>query len=87
VKQLGEVVSHHGGARTRGSHDLFAAFEDLQEVTRGRACLVAVAGVERRLPAAGLLFRKVHLVADPFQHLGHRHADVREKLIHHAGNE
>jgi hypothetical protein len=47
----------------------------------------AISGVEGRLPAAGLIFRKVDLIAEALQHAGHRQSDCREELIHNAGDE
>ena len=53
-----------------------ARFEGVQEVPRHGARLAAIAAVESRLPAAGLVLREIHLVAEPLQHSGHRHADL-----------
>jgi hypothetical protein len=46
-----------------------------------------MAGIERRLPAAGLRFGIIHLVSEPFQHLHDAHPDLRIKLIHETRNE
>ena len=58
-----------------------------EEVARHGAGLVAVAAIEGRLSAAGLVLREIHFVAEPFQHVGHGHADLGKQLIDHAGNE
>jgi hypothetical protein len=54
---------------------------------RHRAGFRAVTAVECGLPAAGLVFREIDVIAKALQHLGHGHSNLREKLIDHAGNE
>ena len=52
------------------------AFEGLEEMARHRAGFFAIAAVEGGLAAAGLVFGKIHCIAEPLQHVGHRHADL-----------
>jgi hypothetical protein len=87
VEQLREVVDDHSGAGTRRHHHRLARFESIQEVARHGPRLVAISAVECRLPAAGLVFRKIHLASGAFQDVGHRHAHLWEELVHHAGHE
>jgi hypothetical protein len=48
---------------------------------------LAIAAVERRLPAAGLLLRKIDWKAQALQHFNHSHAGFWEQLVDNAGNK
>jgi hypothetical protein len=49
--------------------------------------LLAIAGIEGRLSAAGLVFGKIDLVADALEYVGHGHTHSGEELIYNAGDE
>ena len=51
------------------------------------ASFLRISAIKRRLPAAGLRARKIHLVAQPLQHLRHRDSDLWKHLIDDAGDE
>ncbi len=87
AEQLGEMVHDHGGAGARRHHDAFGGCEGIEEVARHNPRLVAVAAVEGRLPATGLVLWKIHLIAEPLDDSGHGHADLGKELIDHAGNK
>jgi hypothetical protein len=87
VEEFGEMMRHHGRARTRWNHNALAPFEGLEEMPRHRPGFRPVTAIESGLPAAGLLFGKIHLIPEALQHAGHGHSHSRKKLIDNAGNE
>ena len=54
---------------------------------RDLAGLGAIAAIECRLAAAGLVFGEIDPVAEAFENVGHRHAHLGEELVDHAGDE
>ena len=64
-----------------------ASSKYVEEVARHRARFGAIAAVEGRLAAAGLVLREIDPVAEALEHLGHRHADPGEELVDDAGDE
>ena len=80
-------MGDHGRARSRGDHNIVGILEDVEKVARHLPGFVAVAAVERRLPAAGLRLREVHLVSQAFEHFNRGHPDLGEQLIDNAGDE
>src|SRR5262249_39101841 len=87
VKQFREMMRDHRGARAGGYHNRLAAFEHVQEIPRHLASLVAIAGVEGGLAAAGLRFGKIQLETEAFEHPAYGHADLRKELVDRAGDE
>ena len=79
-------MNHHVAAGSRGDHDrALGRLEHGNRVPRGGTRLVVEAGIERRLPAAGLRQRNLHLVAKPFEHTNDGESDVRRELVDEAG--
>jgi hypothetical protein len=56
-------------------------------MARHRPRLIAIAGVEGGLPAAGLALREINFVAEAFENIGHIDDDLGEKLVDNAGDE
>jgi hypothetical protein len=79
--------SENLGRKRIGCWRALAPFECLDEVPRHRSGFGAVTAIERGLTAAGLLFGKIHLIAEVLQHARHGHSHFWKKLIDHAGNE
>ena len=61
--------------------------ENTPEVLFDGARFIDETGIEGRLSAAGLRFAKLDVAAGAFQHFGHGDADLRENLVHQAGDE
>jgi hypothetical protein len=87
LEDVREMMRDHGCARAGGHDDVFRIAEDVQEMPGDGARFVRIAGVEGGLAAAGLGFWKIHLVAQALQHLSDGDADLRENLIHDAGDK
>ena len=87
LEDVREMMRDHRCARARGHDDVFGIPEHIKEMPGDGARFVRIAGVEGGLPAAGLGFWKVDLVAQALQHLGDGDADLRENLIHDAGDK
>src|SRR6185295_8538845 len=51
------------------------------------SCFLAIAAIERRLPAAGLSRVEIDFPSDPLKHRRHGYADLGKQLIHDAGNK
>src|ERR1035437_1420712 len=81
------MMRHHRGAGPGGNHDRLTGLECLQEMARHGARSGAIAASVCGLPATRLVLGKVHPIAQPLQHVGHRHPHFGEKLIDHAGDE
>ena len=86
-------VGDHAGAASAGHDDsideaLFhEGFEYVQIAARQGACLVAITGIERRLPAAGLLVGEDYFDALPLQQFHRGHTDIGVEHVYHAGDE
>ena len=76
-EQVRRLVDHHVAARPgRNDHRRLALAKHVDHVSRHRARVVPAAGVERRLTAAGLPARHVHLDPRPFEHADDGKPDV-----------
>jgi hypothetical protein len=82
-----EMMRDHGCARARGHDDVFRIVEDVEEMPGDGARFIRIAGVEGGLAAAGLGRGEIDLVAQAFQHLSDGDANLRENLIHDAGDK
>lgn len=81
------MMREHRSAGARRDHNEFRVRKYLQEVLLDRARFVDEAGIESRLPAAGLRFTKFDFAAGAFENLGHGEADARKNLVDQAGDE
>ena len=77
-------MRHHPGARARGDDDGERPGEDRRHMPSDAPSGVPVAGVERRLPATGLIGRKGHRAAKVLEHHDGRRRDVVEEEIAQA---
>ena len=82
-------LADHRPARAGRRHDRVvpALPENIGEMPGQRLCLVAIAGVVVRLPAAGLRHREIDLDAQPGQQFHHRAARVRIERVVDTGQE
>ena len=87
LEQIGVVMAHHRGAASRRRDDHLGVGEGRQKLFGDGAGVVLKAGVERHLPAAGLVERKAHLDAEMFENFHHRNAGVRVDHIDDAGHK
>ena len=78
---------HHGHARPTRADDGIGSIKEGNRPDRQLLGLVPVAGVETRLPAAGLPLAKLDGVAEVFEHPRHRKAHLRSHLIDEARDE
>ena len=86
LEQLGIVHPHLAGARAGGRDDIVARLECGDHLFGDRARRCAVAGVERRLAAAGLR-RHVDVAARLLQELDRGEADRGPDQIDEAGDQ
>jgi hypothetical protein len=80
------VLGEHAGAGAARRHDVVAAGEGVDRAAGDRLGVGAVAGIERRLAAAGLL-RHDDLAAGVLQQLDRGEADGRAKQVDETGDE
>ncbi len=87
LEDVREVMRDHRRAGARGT----MMYSESRKTSRKCRAIVArfvrIAGVERRLAAAGLGFGKVDLVAQALQHLRDGDADLGKNLIDDAGDK
>ena len=77
----------HRAARAGADDDGLGVRELRQDFGGDGARLVPIAGVERRLAAAGDLLGENNRVAEPFQNLDHADARARKQRVHEAGDK
>ena len=77
IEQMRQVVLQHAAARPGRHHDIIIATERIQDALGQIARGSAIAGIVRRLPAAGLRARHLDLAAGLFQQSDCREADGR----------
>jgi hypothetical protein len=87
VEQLREMQAHHAGAGAGRGDDVIVAPESFDQVPGQRLGRGAVARVERRLPAAGLLRRHLDRAARRLQQPHRGKADGRPEQVDEAGDE
>ena len=73
--------AHHGDAGAAGRHNRFFVGEHFNEAFCDWDDLFAVAGVESRLAAAGLLVDVFNLCADVTQHPDHGQGRLRIQML------
>jgi len=78
---------HHRHARSARADHCLRAVEHVERPPGHGAGLVPVAGIEARLPAAGLGRAKLARVPEPLEHGGHGHAHLRRHLVDKAGDK
>src|SRR5579864_5238611 len=87
LEQFFEMMRDHRSAGARGHDNRLALFENVEEMPRHRARLVAITAVEGRLAATGLGLGKIHGEAQALEHVRHGQTNLREELVDHAGNK
>ena len=87
LRQFRVKAAYHGCARTGRTNHRFRCGKDTDETARQRERILPITGAERRLAAARLLFGKINLATDAFEHFGHGPANLRNKLIHETRNK
>jgi hypothetical protein len=61
--------------------------EDIEKVTGHLLSFIAVPGIERRLAAAGLCFRKAHFHTALLEESNRSYTDIGVQQIYHTGYE
>ena len=87
MEQLRIVVPDHRHARPRGADNRFGCFENFDEPSGGHPCLPAIAGIESRLPAAGLPGRAVQVKSKAAKNFNHGFTHFRVNAIDQALDE
>jgi len=86
LEQFGVMARHHAAAGARGHNNVIAGFKSRHYLSRQTLRVAAVAGIEGRLPAAGL-FRHHHFAARLFKQARSRKTNAGTKEINKAGGE
>ena len=87
LEQLLVVMLDHRCAGAGRHYDVLGVAEDFQKMPGNLARLLRISAIERGLAAARLGLRKIDVETETFKHLSHRNADLREELVHDAGDE
>ena len=76
AEEIREMVADHRGAGAGWDHDILAGFERLEEMARDGTGFFAIAAIVSGLAAAGLVFGKIHCIAETFEHFHHSHSGI-----------
>ena len=83
-KQAGEIAAEHACTASGRDDDVVGIGKGFQEVGANLTSVCDAAGLVGGQAAAGLRFTDFNVEAGAFEDVGHRHARLREELIHHA---
>jgi hypothetical protein len=87
VKKFPVKDAEHRATGAGRAHDHLGVAQQIERPLRDRPRLFPIAGIERRLSAAGDLRSIIHRVPESLENLHHRHSRFGKAQVHEAWNE